>query len=316
MKCPNCGRELADNAKFCGGCGTKITPDALPAEPNTLSAESSVTPPAVPAILPNAAPNVAAAAPVISHAAAASGPARPAFSFGQDGSLRSLWESFAAPVRALNLTGFRKTATIAAAATALCFLISLNGSLLSWSCTISGLLLLWLCAKGFDPESVAMASSYSLLVLATLVTGVMNLIRYGGSYFLYGIETVIIHLVFYAIVVVVWLCVSKRNAEHSGLRLAALILSASLASYELVYCFSVIAKDLRMFFYGLGWMGFISVYGLLLLKKQPSKTVPAPAAPSAAPAPDGIRCPHCGALLPKDSLFCDKCGLSVTTEGK
>lgn len=199
----------------------------------------------------------------------------------------------------------------------LCFLISVDGTLLSWVCAVSGLLLLWLCARGFGAETPAMASAYTLLVLATLVTGVINLVNYGGRYFTYGIETVIVHLVFYALVAVIWLCASKakKGEEHGGLRMTALILSGALAAYELVYCVSVLSKSAKMLFYGLGWLGFIAVYGLLLLKND----TPAAAAPvsAAVPAgPDGVRCPRCGASLPKGSLFCDKCGSSVPGGGE
>ena len=30
MKCPSCGFELPDNAKFCSACGTKIEMGVLP----------------------------------------------------------------------------------------------------------------------------------------------------------------------------------------------------------------------------------------------------------------------------------------------
>ena len=30
MFCGNCGRQIADNAKFCGGCGTRMLPPEQP----------------------------------------------------------------------------------------------------------------------------------------------------------------------------------------------------------------------------------------------------------------------------------------------
>ena len=50
MKCPNCGNELSDTAKFCTSCGTSI-PEAAPA----AEAQPAVEPEA-PAAEPEAAP--------------------------------------------------------------------------------------------------------------------------------------------------------------------------------------------------------------------------------------------------------------------
>ncbi|MDE5679463.1 MAG: zinc ribbon domain-containing protein, partial [Lachnospiraceae bacterium] len=30
MFCPNCGKQISDNSKFCGYCGAVITPPAMP----------------------------------------------------------------------------------------------------------------------------------------------------------------------------------------------------------------------------------------------------------------------------------------------
>lgn len=32
--CTNCGKQLPDNAKFCTGCGAKITPKPAPEAPH------------------------------------------------------------------------------------------------------------------------------------------------------------------------------------------------------------------------------------------------------------------------------------------
>ena len=33
MICPNCGKEIEDNGKFCGYCGYKLVQDATPVTP-------------------------------------------------------------------------------------------------------------------------------------------------------------------------------------------------------------------------------------------------------------------------------------------
>ena len=64
MKCPNCGNELSDTAKFCTSCGTSIT--AAPVAEAQPAAE-----PEAPAAEPEAAPAEEAAAAAATTAAAA-----------------------------------------------------------------------------------------------------------------------------------------------------------------------------------------------------------------------------------------------------
>lgn len=64
MKCPNCGNELSDTAKFCTSCGTSI-PEAAPAAEAQPAAE-----PEAPAAEPEAAPAPEAPAPEAAAAAA------------------------------------------------------------------------------------------------------------------------------------------------------------------------------------------------------------------------------------------------------
>ena len=69
MHCPNCGRELNDNQKFCGGCGTDVSHLWQQAAPAPVAAEPAPVEPAPAAPAPvaepePAAPETPAAAPV------------------------------------------------------------------------------------------------------------------------------------------------------------------------------------------------------------------------------------------------------------
>ena len=59
MFCPNCRKELSEDAKFCGGCGTRIAPAAMPAMSVTPVTPAPSAPPVAPV------PPEASAAPVM-----------------------------------------------------------------------------------------------------------------------------------------------------------------------------------------------------------------------------------------------------------
>ena len=47
MFCKNCGREIPENARFCGGCGTPVSrPEEIPVQPE--SPAEPIVPPAEP----------------------------------------------------------------------------------------------------------------------------------------------------------------------------------------------------------------------------------------------------------------------------
>jgi hypothetical protein len=49
MFCPTCGRQNADNAKFCDGCGTSLNGAAQPSQPAQAAAFTPAPPPPSPA---------------------------------------------------------------------------------------------------------------------------------------------------------------------------------------------------------------------------------------------------------------------------
>ncbi|MBE6967082.1 MAG: zinc ribbon domain-containing protein [Ruminococcaceae bacterium] len=72
MKCPSCGTELQENARFCGTCGTKV--EAIPAPAPEAAPVPEPTPSFIPPVEPVAAP-VAPVAPPVVPAAPVAAPA-------------------------------------------------------------------------------------------------------------------------------------------------------------------------------------------------------------------------------------------------
>ncbi len=87
MHCPNCGKELVNNQKFCGGCGTDVSALWQQAAPAPVAPAPVEAAPAPVASAPvEAAPAPAAPAPApAAPAPAAPAPAQTESAFGPIG---------------------------------------------------------------------------------------------------------------------------------------------------------------------------------------------------------------------------------------
>ena len=117
-----------------------------------------------------------------------------------DGSLRSAVSYIVRLVKSWKLNQLQCVLAIISAVSSLFLLINLNGQMYIWMCALAGLLQLWMCVKKVKIESFAMAFTYSLFSVGSLITAIQQIINYGGYYFSgwRGAERVIVQLVLYA----------------------------------------------------------------------------------------------------------------------
>ena len=100
-----------------------------------------------------------------------------------DGSPRSVVSYIVQLVKSWNLNQLQCVLAIISAVSSLFLLINLNGQIYIWLCALAGLLQLWMCVKKVKIESFAMAFTYSLFSVGSLITAIQQIINYGGYYF-------------------------------------------------------------------------------------------------------------------------------------
>jgi len=256
-----------------------------------------------------------------------------------DGSLRSVVSYIVQLVKSWNLNQLPCVLAIISAVSSLFLLINLNGQMYIWMCALAGLLQLWMCVKKVKIESFAMAFTYSLFSVGSLITAIQQIINYGGYYFSgwRGAERVIVNLVLYALVAMAWVLALKKDESKNTLRLVFFVISCVLGAYEVIYVLLTLRTSFKFALYGLAWIGFIAVFAIpvfMLYRKntrqnhtfvqsvnrsanpinpqmtyyspnQPYTTVLPQEQPSATP--EGVQNPE---PLPA-TIFCTQCGAAM-----
>jgi len=267
-----------------------------------------------------------------------------------DGSLRSVMNYIALLAKSWKLNRLQSTLAIISSVSTLFFLINVNGQIYIWLCALAGLLQLWMCVKKVKIESFSMAFTYSLLSIGSLITAIQQIINYGGYYFSgwRGAERVIVQLVLYALVVMAWILVLKKDENKNALRLVFFVISCVLGAYEVIYVLLALRTSFKLALYGLAWSGFIAVFAIPVFmvyrknapqnhtfvqsvnrsanpinpqmsyysSEQPQTNTPPqeqpPAVSETVQTPSSARetvfCTQCGAAMDNSSMFCTKCG--------
>ncbi len=256
-----------------------------------------------------------------------------------DGSFHSLVSYIVQLVKSWNLNQLQRVLAIISAVSSLFLLINLNSQVYIWMCALAGLLQLWMCVKKVKIESFAMAFTYSLFSVGSLITAIQQIINYGGYYFSgwRGAERVIVNLVLYTLVAMAWVLALKKDESKNTLRLVFFVISCALDAYEVIYVLLVLRTSFKLALYGLAWIGFIAVFAMpvfMLYQKnapqnhtfvqsvngsanpinpqmtyyspeQPQTTVPPQEQPSAvsgaAQTPSSVR----------ETVFCTQCGAAM-----
>jgi hypothetical protein len=256
-----------------------------------------------------------------------------------DGSFHSLVSYIVQLVKSWNLNQLQRVLAIISAVSSLFLLINLNSQVYIWMCALAGLLQLWMCVKKVKIESFAMAFTYSLFSVGSLITAIQPIINYGGYYFSgwRGAERVIVNLVLYTLVAMAWVLALKKDESKNTLRLVFFVISCALDAYEVIYVLLVLRTSFKLALYGLAWIGFIAVFAMpvfMLYQKnapqnhtfvqsvngsanpinpqmtyyspeQPQTTVPLQEQPSAvseaAQTPSSVR----------ETVFCTQCGAAM-----
>ena len=181
-----------------------------------------------------------------------------------DGSLRSAVSYIVRLVKSWKLNQLQCVLAIISAVSSLFLLINLNGQMYIWMCALAGLLQLWMCVKKVKIESFAMAFTYSLFSVGSLITAIQQIINYGGYYFSgwRGAERVIVNLVLYALVAMAWVLALKKDESKNTLRLVFFVISCVLGAYEVIYVLLALRTSFKLALYGLAWIGFIAVFAI------------------------------------------------------
>ena len=181
-----------------------------------------------------------------------------------DGSFRSLVSYIVQLVKSWNLNQLQRVLAIISAVSSLFLLINLNSQVYIWMCALAGLLQLWMCVKKVKIESFAMAFTYSLFSVGSLITAIQQIINYGGYYFSgwRGAERVIVNLVLYTLVAMAWVLALKKDESKNTLRLVFFVISCALDAYEVIYVLLVLRTSFKLALYGLAWIGFIAVFAM------------------------------------------------------
>lgn len=181
-----------------------------------------------------------------------------------DGSLRSAVSYIVRLVKSWKLNQLQCVLAIISAVSSLFLLINLNGQMYIWMCALAGLLQLWMCVKKVKIESFAMAFTYSLFSVGSLITAIQQIINYGGYYFSgwRGAERVIVQLVLYALVAMAWVLALKKDESKNTLRLVFFVISCVLGAYEVIYVLLALRTSFKLALYGLAWIGFIAVFAI------------------------------------------------------
>lgn len=181
-----------------------------------------------------------------------------------DGSLRSAVSYIVRLVKSWKLNQLQCVLAIISAVSSLFLLINLNGQMYIWLCALAGLLQLWMCVKKVKIESFAMAFTYSLFSVGSLITAIQQIINYGGYYFSgwRGAERVIVQLVLYALVAMAWVLALKKDESKNTLRLVFFVISCVLGAYEVIYVLLALRTSFKLALYGLAWIGFIAVFAI------------------------------------------------------
>lgn len=181
-----------------------------------------------------------------------------------DGSLRSAVSYIVRLVKSWKLNQLQCVLAIISAVSSLFLLINLNGQMYIWMCALAGLLQLWMCVKKVKIESFAMAFTYSLFSVGSLITAIQQIINYGGYYFSgwRGAERVIVNLVLYALVAMAWVLALKKDESKNTLRLVFFVISCVLGAYEVIFVLLTLRTSFKLALYGLAWIGFIAVFAI------------------------------------------------------
>lgn len=181
-----------------------------------------------------------------------------------DGSLRSVVSYIVQLVKSWNLNRLQCVLAIISAVSSLFLLINLNGQMYMWTCALAALLQLWMCVKKVKTESFAMAFTYSLFGVGSLITVIQQIINYGGYYFSgwRGAERVIVQLVLYVLVAMAWVLALKKDESKNTLRLVFFVISCVFGAYEVIYVLLVLRTSFKLALYGLAWIGFIAVFAI------------------------------------------------------
>ena len=182
------------------------------------------------------------------------------------GSLHSVVSYIVRLVKSWKLNQLQCVLAIISAVSSLFLLINLNGQMYIWMCALAGLLQLWMCVKKVKIESFAMAFTYSLFSVGSLITAIQQIINYGGYYFSgwRGAERVIVNLVLYALVAMAWVLALKKDESKNTLRLVFFVISCVLGAYEVIYVLLALRTSFKLALYGLAWIGFIAVFAVLV----------------------------------------------------
>ena len=228
-----------------------------------------------------------------------------------DGSLRSIWNDFTATVKGWALTPFQAAMTAIAAVSAFFFLINVNGTLIAWLCAIAALFLVFLCARKVEIASQATATAFSILALGSLITGITNIIRYGRQYWTIGngIETTLVHLVLYALVISVWLCAIQKTGNRRPVRLTSFVIACVLGAYEIVYVLLALRTSFKLALYGLAWVAFIAVYAVRIFVAAQNDLHNTQAS-STAWTTSGVQAPPTLGV-PQHRIYCTQCGAPI-----
>lgn len=180
------------------------------------------------------------------------------------GSLHSVVSYIVRLVKSWKLNQLQCVLAIISAVSSLFLLINLNGQMYIWMCALAGLLQLWMCVKKVKIESFAMAFTYSLFSVGSLITAIQQIINYGGYYFSgwRGAERVIVNLVLYALVAMAWVLALKKDESKNTLRLVFFVISCVLGAYEVIYVLLALRTSFKLALYGLAWIGFIVVFAI------------------------------------------------------
>lgn len=181
-----------------------------------------------------------------------------------DGSLRSAVSYIVRLVKSWKLNQLQCVLAIISAVSSLFLLINLNGQMYIWMCALAGLLQLWMCVKKVKIESFAMAFTYSLFSVGSLITAIQQIINYGGYYFSgwRGAERVIVQLVLYALVAMAWVLALKKDESKNTLRLVFFVISCVFGAYEVIFVLLTLRTSFKLALYGLAWIGFIAVFAI------------------------------------------------------
>ena len=222
-------------------------------------------------------------------------------------------------IEKLGLTKFQKAVAIVSASTALAFLICITGTFVSWVTALSALFLTFLCVKKNNYDTIPMAIAFSVFAFRFLI---VDLFMHANL----TVLSVLIHLIVYGCAVVYWLSITgvfkKKELGFSIFLLG----NAISAIYAFIHMFMAMSDSFRSVLFYLGWLGFIAVYGMLIVTDN--KTIPyikelfsgankqnyPPQYQSYTPyqANNAAQyCPKCGAGQPVDATFCDKCGTKL-----